>query len=182
MYLWLKHSNMLHINNQNWNCRQHYTSSLHCKSFRELYINRAVKGIVWTNQLFLHITCVQHYNSTEAQTFQSSSVDVDPLNVPTTYRPTPSWWPLWNKITSKSHIYNSLSLLLSKHEHVIPRRISLITWEMFITFLWLRHNSNTINSRFHRFPRIYYFYINDEVFDPYTHLELEIRSNILPLW
>ena len=53
---------------------------------------------------------------------------------------------------------------------------------MFITFLWLRQNRNTINSRFHRFSRIYYYYINNVVFDLYTHLEFEIRSNILTLW
>jgi hypothetical protein len=53
---------------------------------------------------------------------------------------------------------------------------------MFITFLLLQHNRNTINSRFHRFSRIYYCYINNVVFDLYTHLELEIRSNILTLW
>jgi hypothetical protein len=45
----------------------------------------------------------------------------------------------------------------------------------------IAHNRNNINSRFHRFSSIYYYYINNVVFDLYTHLELEIRCNILTL-
>jgi hypothetical protein len=51
---------------------------------------------------------------------------------------------------------------------------------MFIT-LYYDYDITTINSRFHRFARIYYYYIYNVVFDLYTHLEMEIHSNILTL-